>query len=252
MKSPGYQNSQTYLEVIILSNSQLMSEFLVIQNTRIEGIGVLGDLLKADGFKTKTIIAKNEKIPQIKPAALVILGAPESANDDISYLKDEIRLIRDSVNRDIPVLGICLGSQLIAKAFGARVYQGPRKEIGFYQDIEFDNMTRSKLFNGIKSPALVFHWHGDTFDLPENAIRLAHSKYYQNQALKIGSAIGVQFHLEVDEPTIRMWLDKSKNELEKIPYINATVIEEQIPHSIETIMDNLRTFYQNFKSEFNL
>jgi GMP synthase-like glutamine amidotransferase len=229
-----------------------MSEFLVIQNTRIEGIGTLGELLKADGFGIKTILAKNEKIPEAKQDAIIILGAPESANDELPYLKEEIELIRNSVKKEIPVLGICLGSQLIAKAFGARVYKGPKKEIGFYEDVEFDNMTRSSLFNGIKDPSLVFHWHGDTFDLPEGAIRLAHSEDYQNQALKIGSAVGIQFHLEVDEPTIKLWLEKSHEELSKTPYISADVIEKQIPQKIGTIRNNLEIFYKNFKSEFGL
>jgi GMP synthase (glutamine-hydrolysing) len=229
-----------------------MSEFLVIQNTRIEGIGTLGDLLRADGFSTKTVLAKNEKIPDTKYDAIIILGAPESANDDLSYLKQEMELIQDAVKKDVPVLGICLGSQLVAKAFGARVYKGPRKEIGFYEDVEFDNTTQSNLFNGIKSPSLVFHWHGDTFDLPKNAIRLAHSKDYQNQAIKIGSAVGIQFHLEVDESTIKLWLEKSREELCNAPYIHPDVIEKQIPQKIDIIRNNLETFYKNFKSEFNL
>ncbi|CUR52399.1 Glutamine amidotransferase class-I [Nitrosotalea devaniterrae] len=229
-----------------------MIEFLVIQNTRIEGIGTLGELLKADGFNTKTILAKNEKIPQTKYDAIIILGAPESANDDLPYLKQEILLIQDSVKKEIPVLGICLGSQLIAKAFGARVYKGPKKEIGFYDDVEFDNVSQSNLFRGIKSPSLVFHWHGDTFDLPKNAIRLAHSREYQNQAIKIGSAVGIQFHLEIDAPTIKLWLEKSSEELSDVPYINPDVIEKQIPQKIDTIRNNLEIFYKNFKSEFNL
>jgi GMP synthase (glutamine-hydrolysing) len=228
-----------------------MSEFLVIQNTRIEGIGTLGNLLKADGFSTKTILAKNEKIPQTRYDAIIILGAPESANDNLSYLKQEMELIQDSVKKEIPVLGICLGSQLIAKAFGARVYKGPRKEIGFYEDVEFD-IAQSRLFNGIKSPSSVFHWHGDTFDLPENAIRLAHSKDYQNQAIKIGSAVGIQFHLEVDELTIKLWLEKSREELSNLPYIHPEIIEEQILRKIDTVKNNLEIFYKNFKSEFNL
>ena len=228
-----------------------MSEFLVIQNTRIEGIGTLGDLLKADGFSIKTVLAKNEKIPETKHDAVIILGAPESANDDLMYLKQEMEIIRESVKKEIPVLGICLGSQLIAKAFGARVYKGSRKEIGFYEDIEFDNTAQSKLFNGIKSPSLVFHWHGDTFDLPRDAIRLAHSKDYQNQAIKIGSAIGIQFHLEIDEPTIRLWLEKSSEELASVPHIHSDVIKKQIPEKIGTVKDTLEIFYRNFKSEFN-
>ncbi len=229
-----------------------MSEFLIIQNTKIEGIGTLGDLLKADGFSTKTILAKNEKIPENKYDAIIILGAPESANDDLPYLKQEMELIRDSVKKEIPVLGICLGSQLIAKAFDARVYSGPRKEIGFYDDIEFDNVSQSKLFSGIKSPSSVFHWHGDTFDLPKNAVRLAHSKDYQNQAIKIESAVGIQFHLEVDEQTIRLWLEKSKEELGKTTYIHPDMIEKQIPQKIGLVRENLEIFYKNFKSEFNL
>jgi GMP synthase-like glutamine amidotransferase len=231
----------------------LGKEFLVIQNTKIEGIGVLGDLLKADGFGIRTILAKKAKIPHYKPDAIVILGGPQSANDDLPYLKDELELIRDSVKNEIPVLGICLGSQLIARAFGAKVYKGPRKEIGFYNDIEFDNFARSKLFLGINSPALVFHWHGDTYDLPMNAIRLAHSKDFKNQAIKIGSAVGVQFHLEVDDVTIKLWLEKSRDELRKVvSYIDPIIIKNQIPQNIEIIRNNLYTFYQNFKSEFDL
>jgi GMP synthase-like glutamine amidotransferase len=217
-----------------------------------EGIGTLGDLIRADGFDITTVLAKSEKIPQKKPDAIIILGAPESANDDLPYLKQEMELIRESVKKDIPVLGICLGSQLIAKAFGARVYKGHQKEIGFYDDIEFDNTSQSKIFSGIKSPSLVFHWHGDTFDLPENAVRLAHSKQYQNQALKIGSAVGVQFHLEVDEPTIKLWLEKSREELASILYIHPDIIKKQIPQKMDTVRDNLAKFYQNLKSEFDL
>ncbi|MDE1770000.1 MAG: gamma-glutamyl-gamma-aminobutyrate hydrolase family protein [Thaumarchaeota archaeon] len=229
-----------------------MSEILVIQNTKIEGIGLLGDLLKKDGFEIKTVLAKNEDIPDMKPDAIIILGAPESANDDLPHLKKELDLIRDAVRKNIPVLGICLGSQLIAKAFGARVYKGPKKEIGFYNDIEFDNTEKSNIFSGMKSPTLVFHWHGDTFDLPENATRLAHSKNYQNQAIRVGSAIGVQFHLEVDEPTIKLWLEKSRDELSKVSYIDPVSIERQIPFNIGIVKENLEIFYKNFKSEFNL
>ena len=113
-------------------------------------------------------------------------------------------------------------------------------------------LENPSLFSGIKSPATVFHWHGDTFDLPENAIRLAHSKDYQNQAIKIGSAVGVQFHLEVDEPTVKLWLEKSRKELDNTPYIDPGLIEKQIPQHIQTVKNNLEIFYKNFKSEFNL
>lgn len=229
-----------------------MCDILVIQNAKYERLSYLGTLFEADGFKIKTVFAKNEMIPKFSPRIIVILGAPESANDNFPHLKEEIRLIQDAVKNEIPTLGICLGSQLIAKSFGARVYQGKTKEIGIYHDIEFDNTTKSNLFSGIASPATVFHWHGDTFDLPNNAIRLAYSKNYKNQAFKIGSAVGVQFHLEVDEKTIILWLEKSKGELSQSPYIKPAEILERIPENIHAIQNNMKIFYQNFKSEFNL
>lgn len=229
-----------------------MAEILAIQNTRNEGIATLGTLFEKDGFRITTVLAKNDPIPETNPDAIVILGAPESANDDLPYLKQELRIIQEAVKKNIPVLGVCLGSQLIAKAFGARVYQGKKKEIGFYHDIEFDNTSASGLFRGIRGPATVFHWHGDTFDLPPNAIRLAHSENYANQAIKIGSAVGVQFHLEVDEKTILLWLEKSKVELSTTPYIDAEEIIRGIPKNMRAVQENMRIFYQNFKSEFNL
>lgn len=228
-----------------------MTDILVLQNSKYEGLSGLGRLLEEDGFGTKIVFVKKEDIPKQDCSAVIILGAPESANDDLPYLKNEMNLIRECVEKDIPVLGICLGSQLIAKAFGARVYQGIKKEIGIYHDIEFDNQSKSSLFSGIKSPATVFHWHGDTFDLPQNALRLAHSKDYTNQALQIGSAVGVQFHLEVDEKTIKLWLEKSKDELSQSS-IDSNEIVRKIPESIHEIQNNMKIFYRNFKAAFKL
>ena len=229
-----------------------MSKILVLQNARYEGLAGLGKLLEEDGFNTKIVFAKQEKIPDLDSSAVIILGASESANDDLPYLKKEMVLIRQAVQKEIPVLGICLGSQLIAKTFGAKVYQGTKKEIGIYHDVEFDNLSKSSLFSGIESPAIVFHWHGDTFDLPQDAIRLAHSRDYRNQAFQLGTAVGVQFHLEVDEKTIRLWLDKSKDEISKVPYINPQEIIKKIPENIQHIQNNMKTFYRNFKAVYNL
>ncbi len=227
-----------------------MSNVLVIQNTLLEGTGVLGELLSSDGFKIVQMLAKNEKLPKNDYAILVVLGAPQSVNDNLSYLKDEERLIQDFVSQEKPVLGICLGSQLIAKAFGAKVYRAEKKEIGFYHDLMIDN-SNSKLFSGFENPFTVFHWHGETFDLPKNAVRLAHSNNI-NQAFQLDSAIGLQFHLEVDSKMINLWLDKTHEKLEKIPYIHPEKIRQDIDENISTVSKNMEIFYKNFKTTFNL
>ena len=227
-----------------------MTKVLVIQNSKIEGIGTLGALLESDGFDIKTVYAKKEQIPTDDFSFLIVLGASQSANDDLPYLRIEEQLIRNSVAKNIPVLGICLGSQLIAKSFGAQVFLGQKKEIGFYSDVRIDNDT--KLFSGITSPMTVFHWHGDTFSLPVNATRLAHSKDYENQAFEFQSAVALQFHLEVDSSIVRLWLDKAQDTIKKISYINQDKILDDIDKKIPIVENNMKIFYKNFKSLHNL
>ena len=228
----------------------MMGDILLVQNSRIESSGYLGNLLNQDGFKIHSVYAKHDKIPDKKFSLVIILGAPESANDDLAYLREEEKLIKKSVEKDVPVLGICLGSQLIAKTFGANVYTGHKKEIGFYDDLRYEN--GSNLFSGFEQPFTVFHWHGDTFDLPKNASRLAYSKEYQNQSFQIGSAVGVQFHLEVDEYLINLWLDKTSERLKEIPYIDPEKIRSDIDTKVTIIKNNMEIFYNNLKKMFDL
>lgn len=227
-----------------------MSDVLFIQNTRVEGSGCLGDLLKNDGFEITLVNAKHEPLSEKDFSLVVILGAPESANDDLPYLQAQQHLIKNCVEKNIPVLGICLGSQLIAKTFGAKVYRGLHKEIGFYNDLKIYN--NSPLFSNFKNPFTVFHWHGDTFDLPEDAVRLASSEHYLNQAFQYKSAVGLQFHLEVNEEMVNLWLDNSEEKLQQIPYIDPQKIRLDINENISKVKSNMKNFYNNFKSSYNL
>ena len=227
-----------------------MSNVLLVQNTRIEGSGYLGELLQNDGFEITSVNAKHEKLPDRDFSLIVILGAPESANDDLEYLNAEQQLIKNSVEKNIPVLGICLGSQLIARTFDAKVYGGPKKEIGFYHDLKIS--SESPLFSGFKNPFTVFHWHGDTFDLPEGSARLASSEHYENQAFQYKSAVGLQFHLEVNEEMVNLWLDNTEEKLQKIPYIDPQKIRSEIIENIPTVKSNMNIFYNNFKLSFDL
>jgi len=226
-----------------------MTDVLVVQNSQAEDLGSLEDLLVKDGFRLQNVFAKKEKLPQNDSSLLIVLGAPESANDDLDYLKDEMDLIRNFVKQGKPVLGICLGSQLIAKSFDAKVFRGVKKEIGFYHDLHIENT--SKLFAGFENQFTVFHWHGDTFNLPQNAIRLVSSTDYANQAFLQETAVGIQFHIEVTSEMIHLWLDKSK-ELSEASYINPDKIKQEISVNLPKVKKNMEIFYNNFKSQFHL
>jgi GMP synthase (glutamine-hydrolysing) len=129
-----------------------------------------------------------------------------SANDDLPWIPHEIAAIQEAVHRGIPVLGICLGSQLIARALGARVYRNTEKEIGWFPLHWTSAAAADPLFHGFSDPQTVFQWHGETFDLPPGAQHLAYSAACRHQAFRVGNVYGIQFHLEVTPPIIEDWL----------------------------------------------
>ena len=225
-----------------------MDDVLVIQNASSEGLGLFRSFLESDGYTIETIQAKQEKIPSKRHSLLIILGAPESVNDNLGYFSDEMELIQNYVRNNIPVLGICLGSQLIAKAFGASVYHSTKKEIGFFHDLRLENKNMSDLFTGFNNPFTAFHWHEETFTLPRNAIRLVRSNDYENQAFKIGTAVGLQFHLEVDESMINSWLDH----VQYIPHHEKERIRNDARKNFPILKQNISIFYKNFKNEFSI
>ena len=143
--------------------------------------------------------------------ALIFLGGPMSVNDDLPFLGREMELIREAVARRQPILGICLGSQLIARALGAAVRRNPVKEIGWY-DVRFTaGAGEDRLFRGLSTES-VFHWHGETFDLPSGAELLASSDLCRHQAYRIGERVyAIQFHLEVTPEMIAAWCVQDEN-----------------------------------------
>ena len=139
-----------------------------------------------------------------QPQAWLLLGGSGSAND--SHLIAEVEVIQRAVASGTPVLGICLGAQLIAKALGSKVYRNHEPEIGWAPIRFTGEASDDSLFGGFTAPETVFHWHSDTFDLPESAVRLAWSDACQNQAFRYGSNVyGLQFHLEATPDIIERW-----------------------------------------------
>jgi len=168
---------------------------------------------------------------------LVVLGGPMNV-DEVQkhpFLGDEIRWIRQAFETGIPLLGICLGSQLLAKAMGAKVYPNRIKEIGWYPLELTPVAAEDRLFAGCDPKLTVFQWHGDTFDLPSGAVHLAQSPLCPNQAFRIGpSAYGLQFHIEMTLEMIDDWLTESGNcgELAALDYIDPNLIRHQTPHEL--------------------
>ena len=132
-----------------------------------------------------------------------------SATDDdaLPWLRDEKRLIRDAVTAGKPYWGVCLGVQLLAASLGARVYPGPEPEVGLLHVERTAEARADPVFADAPDELVTLQWHGDTFDLPEGALRLARSPAYENQAFRFARAYGVQFHLEVSPEMAREWAE---------------------------------------------
>ena len=137
---------------------------------------------------------------------LVVLGGPIGVNDaaDYPFLNRELDIIRTRLEARRPTLGICLGAQLIAAAAGGHVYAGPVKEIG-WGPLERTEAGARGVLSALQPDIQVLHWHGDSFTLPDAATRLAGNAHYENQAFSLGSALGLQFHLEVRAEQLERW-----------------------------------------------
>ena len=145
-------------------------------------------------------------------AGLIFMGGPMSVNDDLPYLRREEEFIRRAVAQGKPVLGVCLGAQLIARSLGARVYRNPAKEIGWFEIELAPAAADDGLFRGLPVRETVFHWHGETFDLPPGAVLLASSERCRHQAFRVGSSVyGLQFHPEVTPEMIADWFRQDAN-----------------------------------------
>ena len=191
---------------------------LVVKSTGIEGPGLWERLMEDKGIRCRIIEAPEEEVPpDPRPYSHVfILGGPVSANEEEKYpfLSQEIELIKNCVDMDKPLLGICLGSQLVAKVLGSQVYSAPAKEIGWHTVELTRPAAMDFLFSFMPREVTVFQWHEETFDLPCFSTRLAASQVCLNQAFRYKNHIyGLQFHLEVTQGMINRWKEEYREEL---------------------------------------
>lgn len=190
-----------------------MRRLLVFQHVPFEILGIFHPMLKRRGLRIRYV--NFARHPQARPKVenyngLVVLGGPMSVHqqDEFPHLAWEAEAIRRAVARGMPVLGICLGAQLIAHAFGASVRKGPVTEIGWYEITPTADALSDPVLAPLSAPRQIFQWHQDVFELPDEAVHLASSAGCPNQAFRLGEKVyGFQFHLEVDEALIERWLN---------------------------------------------
>jgi GMP synthase (glutamine-hydrolysing) len=181
---------------------------LVLQHIACEPPGIYEDVLRERGAELVRVeLDEGEEIPNGGFDAIVAMGGPMSVNDEDSlpWLAGEKRFVAREVRGGTPYWGVCLGVQLLASALGARVYQGDEPEVGLLPVELTDEGRADPVFAGAPGSLVTLQWHGDTFDLPEGAVRLAGSPAYPNQAFRYARAYGVQFHLEVSTDMAREW-----------------------------------------------
>lgn len=181
---------------------------VALRHVAFEDLGVVAPLLRRRGFDVTYLEAGVDALtPAIAADLLIVLGGPIGVyeSDKYPFITREIRMIERRLARGRPVLGICLGAQLIAAALGARVYPAGVKELGWFP-ISLTDAGRRSCVKYLAAPRRVLHWHGDTFDLPDGATLLASTAEVANQAFQLPGALALQFHAEVDAKGLERWL----------------------------------------------
>lgn len=193
----------------------------VFQHVPFEDLGSIRGWLNDRGAEIRyTRFFADDPLPVLEEIdMLIVMGGPMSVNDelDLPWLRAEKQAMRDAIDMEVPVLGLCLGAQLIANALGARVYPNPMKEIGWFP---IQGIREAEPTFSFPSESTVFHWHGETFDLPPGAIQLARSAACEQQAFQYKRhVLGLQFHLEMTADGVRALVENCRNELTGGPYV---------------------------------
>ena len=223
-----------------------------LQHVPFEGLGYIETWAFENNVGiTSTKLFEGELLPsQNDFDFLVIMGGPMSVNDEHIYnwLKTENEFVLDTIKSNKPVIGICLGAQIIAKALGAKVYPNKQKEIGWFPVKKASKATDSVISRLFPREIKVFQWHGETFDLPAGAVHIAENSVCINQAfIYKEKVLGLQFHLEAISENINSLVMNCKDELVEAPYIQSAEIILSKTDTVESnnIMKDILEFLTN-------
>ncbi len=232
---------------------------LILQHFWCETPGVFLDVLHERGIPVETVrgvMGEAYPLDLSVYSGVVAMGGPMGVYEEEQYpwLRQEDALLKTAIQRDIPTLGVCLGSQLIAKAAGAEVKPGPRKEIGWYSLTLSDAGRQDPPWQSFPPTFEVFEWHGDIFSLPPGAVSLASSALYPHQAFRLGRRVyGLLFHLEVTAEMVKTMLDTFADEVASVQtYIDPTAIEQDLVSRAARLNTLARGFMQRLCDLFLL
>lgn len=195
-----------------------MKPVRIFRHITCEGPGYFADVLENYNIPYELICIDQGEFPPPdidNISALVFMGGPMSVNDDIPWIHQELEIIRQAISIDLPVLGHCLGGQLISKALGGIITANPVKEIGWLPVQKIDNDVSHDWLAGFKDESTLFHWHGETFSIPDGATAILKSHNCANQGFAIGNTLALQCHVEMTAPMVSEWAELYKNELVK-------------------------------------
>jgi GMP synthase (glutamine-hydrolysing) len=224
-----------------------MTDVLILQHVRPEPPGNIAEVLEERSVSTDIVqIFRGDPVPEsLEADGLVVMGGPMGIGDldNRPHLSKELTLIEEALRDDRPVLGVCLGSQLLAHVLGAEVQPGPEKEIGWDEVTLTDAAANDPLFRDVDESFTPFHWHGDVFALPDGAVSLARSAQTEHQAFRYGErAYGLLFHLEVTPKTVA-WMTKAfQDELAEEGLDGAAIRREAMTHE-PSLRDTARTVF---------
>jgi GMP synthase (glutamine-hydrolysing) len=231
-----------------------MAKVLVLQNHQAENLGAIADVLQTAALAWQYVrVYDGHSVPDSTKGAggLIIMGGPQTVYqpDRCPYLRDEIALIEEALRENKPILGVCLGSQLLAAALGARVYRNGEREIGWFSIKLGEEAQKDPLMSALPAEFVASHWHSDTFDLPAGAVGLASSDRTPVQAFRYGDrAYGLQFHAEMTEEILTALVEEFGAGLKRVGIDGNAVLAESPTHlpSLSSISETMFARWAGF------
>jgi GMP synthase-like glutamine amidotransferase len=193
-----------------------MKPIRIFRHMANEGPGYLSEFLDRHGIPFEMVrIDAGEPVPPSLDdiSGLVFMGGPTSVNDPLPWVADELKLIHRATAAGIPLLGHCLGGQLISKALGGCVGPNPVQEIGWHEVQQIPNEASREWMEGLPQTFPVFHWHGETFSIPRGATPILRSRHCENQGFVVGNTLALQCHVEMTVDLVEDWALVAKDEL---------------------------------------